>query len=563
MKKDYPFNLHFLLPFLLLFLMGIPFVGSGQNFNPSGLLGENINNPTSLDFGPNGRLYVSQQDGTIWEFIVERDMADPGSGSYSVVGTVAINDIKNGVPNHNDDGTVNTTNTRQVTGILASGTIATPVLYVSSSDSRIGGGGTGNETNLDTNSGVLSRLTWTGTGWDKVDLVRGLPRCEENHSTNGMDLFQQGGNTYLLLQQGGNTNRGAPSNNFAGTSEVFLSGAMLIINLTQLEGMGISTDPRNGAKFIYDLPTLNDPERADIDNTDPAFPYASGHPMFNATIDLGDPFGGNDGLNQAFPEPGGPVQIFSPGYRNAYDVVVTEDGRIYTGDNGPNSGWGGVPVIYTSDGSIKPNQSSYNPLMGDYITNDFNEANANEHGDALHYVGTTTDINGTYFGGHPVPIRAFPSLARVKTHELLVIGQNPQGEDITDWVETADHDFMDLLVGVSGYFATSFSAIDFPNDDRQGEYLADAINSPKVNILDIVNSSTNGICEYKTDNFDGALQGNILTASFNGMINRYELDATGTVLLAKDNGFLGGFGSQPLDVIALSDEDPFPGTIWA
>ena len=33
-----------------------------------------------------------------------------------------------------------------------------------------------------------SRLSWTGSQWVKLDLVRGLPRSEENHAPNGMHL---------------------------------------------------------------------------------------------------------------------------------------------------------------------------------------------------------------------------------------------------------------------------------------------------------------------------------------------------------------------------------------
>ena len=42
--------------------------------------------------------------------------------------------------------------------------------------------------NLDTNSGILSRLTKVGGSWQKVDLVGGLPRSEENHTANGLRL---------------------------------------------------------------------------------------------------------------------------------------------------------------------------------------------------------------------------------------------------------------------------------------------------------------------------------------------------------------------------------------
>ncbi|WP_373519360.1 PKD domain-containing protein [Pricia sp.] len=555
-----------LLPCLITVLI-LTFFSYAQSFNSKGLNGVNLENPTSLDFGPNGKLYVSQQDGTLFEYTIVRNNADAGQGSYNVADTNVISVIKTGVPNHNDDGSINTSNTRQVTGLLAAGTASVPVLYVSSSDSRIGGGPSAGDSNLDTNSGTLSRLTWTGSTWDKVDLVRGLSRCEENHSTNGMDIFERNGNTYLLLLQGGNANKGAPSNNFAGTSETFLSASLLIVNLTQLENMetangGPFLDTREGStKYIYDLPTLNDPDRTDITNSSPDFPYPASHPLYNATIDLGDPFGGNNGLNQAFPEPGGPVQIFSPGYRNAYDVVVTSDGRIFTSDNGPNTNWGGQPLIYTSNGTIKSDQTSanYNPAAGDYITNDFNEANSSAHGDALHYVGTINDANGTYYGGHPVPTRAFPSRAGIKVHSYVV-----QGTD-GDWIATSDYNFGDLLTGVTGYFNTNFAISDFPDDPRQGAYLSGVQSDPRVNILDVVKYSTNGMCEYTASNFGGAMKGNILSASYasKGYINRYQLDANGTGLGTKNNNFLGGFGAQPLDVIAQGDSDIFPGTVWA
>lgn len=525
----------------------------GQSFNPSGLVGENNTNPTSLVFGPDSKLYVAQQDGIIQAYTVERDNAPAGSGTYTATATETITSIKNGVPNYNDDGTASSINARQVTGIFAAGTSVNPVLYVSSSDSRIGGQASGTDTNLDTNSGVLSKLTWNGSSWERIDLVRGLPRCEENHSTNGMDTFELNGNTYLLLQQGGNTNMGAPSNNFAGTSETYLSAALLIINLSQLEGMPVYTDPRSGSEYVYDLPTLNDPERQDITNVSPDFPYPAGHPMYNATIDIGDPFGGNNGLNQAVTEAGGPVQIFSPGFRNAYDVVITSDGRIYSSDNGGNANWGGTPVIYTSGGTVKSDQSNYDPGAGDYVTNDFNENNTATTADGLHFLGFVTDDNGTYYAGHPVPIRAFPDKAGVKSYTY----------NGSTWVETGDYEFANLLSNVRGYFDSSLDISDFPQDTRQGAFKSGETADPELTILDMVNSSTNGITEYTASNFGGAMQGDLLTASFNGKINRYQLNASGDALLSKDNNFLSGFGSQPLDVIAQGDGDPFPGTIWA
>ena len=86
------------------------------------------------------------------------------------------------------------------------------MLYVTSSDPRIGGGVDGTPTPLDTNSGVVSRLTRVGGVWQRQDLVRGLPRSEENHATNTM-VLDQSSNT-LYVAQAGNTNMGAPSHNF-------------------------------------------------------------------------------------------------------------------------------------------------------------------------------------------------------------------------------------------------------------------------------------------------------------------------------------------------------------
>lgn len=304
------------------------------NFTTSTLNAANlITRGTSLQFGPDDKLYVAEMDGVIKVFDVDRN----GKNNYSASLLETINLIKN-VPNHNDDGTPDFSGKRLLTGLHVAGSAGAPVIYAASSDPRQAAGPSGNDSNLDTNSGILHKLTKNGGNWNKQDLVRGLPRSEENHVSNGLVL--SGNKIYLNV--GGHTNQGAPSNNFAELPEYALSAATLEIDLGAI---GNST---------YDLPTLDGP------------------------ADQHDPFGGHDGLNQAKLVQNGPVQIFASGLRNAYDIVLTESGRIYTWDNGPNTGWGGTPGNNCSD-AISNAGTKYQ--------------------DGLHL------ISKGYYAGHPNPTR--------------------------------------------------------------------------------------------------------------------------------------------------------------
>lgn len=318
----------------------VPKASAAISFGKSALVGATSTMPTTLQFGPDGRLYVLQDDGTIKIYTVARN----GRNSYKVTATETVLLIRN-IPNHDDDGTLNTTQTvRQATGMLVRGTAARPVIYVSSSDPRYGGGPRGS-LNLDTNSGMVSKLTWDGITWSKFDIVVGLPRSEEDHSVNGLAINAAG--TVLYLAAGGNTNLGAPSYTFAYLPEYALGGAILSIDLTAI---GTTT---------YDLPTL-----------DPA-----GHPN--------SPFGGDDGLNQAVITANGPVQLYATGFRNPYDLLISSKGVMYTDDNGSNIGQGEVPINNGPAGNC---------------TNGINEPGFTTN-DSLHV------LTKGYYGGHPNPTR--------------------------------------------------------------------------------------------------------------------------------------------------------------
>lgn len=479
------------------------------SFGSSGLTGENLDSPTSLDFGPDNRLYVSIQNGTIYAYTIVRN----GPNSYSVTNTEIILLVKS-IPNHNDDGTLNTSeNNRQITGILAAGTSSNPVLYVTSSDPRIGGGGTGGDKNLDTNSGVISKLTKNGRTWSKIDIVKGLPRSEENHANNGMALDPATNTLYVAV--GGHTNAGAPSNNFAFITEYALSAAILKINLSQIE-------TQFGGS--YNLPTLDDPTRT---NTSPG-------------VDQYDPFGGNDGRNQAKLVSDGPVQIHAPGYRNSYDLVFTttpeKSGRIYTVDNGANGGWGGHPANEGAFGNPLTTSVTNNYVTGEpgSTSSGPNDAKVNNL-DNLHYVSGPGF--GPIYGGHPNPIRANPQGAGLYWYNNSPSTAHFELNPTPDWPPVP----LSMANPVEG---------DFRN--------------PGVNdgALYTWPASTNGLAEYTASNFGGAMTSNLLTASFDGIIYRIQLNTSGTAVTSVTSLF-SGFGSTPLDVIAQGDSEIFPGTIWA
>ncbi len=476
-----------------------------------GLTGER---PTSLQFGPDGHLYVALQEGSIYRLRIRKD----DSGNYQVIDSTKIDLIKT-IPNHDDDGKLNTSVTkRQVTGILVRGTPEHPQIYVTSSDPRIGGivdeksTAPDGDLNLDTNSGILSLLSWNGNSWEKTDLVRGFPRSEENHSLNGLTIDESGSKLYLTC--GANTNAGSPSKSYGFLSEYALSASILEVDLGMLSTMPVH-DTGN-IKYIYDLPTLDDPARENQQDGSDTY----------------DPFGGHDGLNQAKIIPGSPVQVFSPGYRNPYDIVLTKThgrkGRIYTIDNGANPDLGGYPDKEGSpdvtNNYVQGEPGSSGKGQHDYQVNNL---------DNLHLV-FKPGMDKPIYGGHPNPGRANPTSAGLFWHDIKA---HFSLKPTSDWP----------AVPVS---MTNPIEADFRN--------------PGVNdgALAIFYGSTNGLAEYQaTRFFNASLTGDLIAASFNGNIERVKLNEEGTKVIFKET-IAKGFGVIPLDLTTQGDFDIFPGTIW-
>ncbi|MET0428031.1 MAG: calcium-binding protein [Microvirga sp.] len=487
-------------------------------FTQQRLVGSESLFPTSLQFGPDGRLYVSEYlgpdnpaSGVIKVFDVVKNAS---TGAYSAVLSESINVVE-GILNHDDDGTPRPDlDGRLLLGFQVTGTAQNPTIWVTSSDPRTGGGaGTGDagDTNLDTNSGTISRLTRTGPGgaWEKIDLVRGLPRSDEKHSLNGI-VYDPDQNA-LFVGAGGNTNGGAPSEEFAYTPEYAMSGAVLKIRLSVLDAMAVKTDAA-GQKYLYDMPTLDDPTRlngadgADLPGT--------------ATAGIGvDPFGGNDGRNQArflgnIDE--NPVHIFATGFRNPYDLIRGMDGRLYTFDNAGNPGWGGDPVTEVVNG-----QTVYTNRK-----NDVESVTSNQ--DQLHLVE-----EGAYLG-HPNPIRASGGAAGF---------YDSSGTRLADPVDVAT-----VVPGL---------------DPREGVFLKEGSQD---GALFLSSKSTDGLTQYTYAGYNnGELVGNIFAV-------RYAADSMVRVVLHDQNGdgkpdsatgeTIALQATTPLDIIAQGADQPFAGTLW-
>jgi glucose/arabinose dehydrogenase/N-acetylneuraminic acid mutarotase len=247
--------------------------------------------PTTLQFGPDGKLYAGQQD-----FF--------GKGGYihiltlddnrNVTNVQVVNSIFN-TPNFNPDGTpAPTVKGRHLIGLDFDprSTPQRPILWVVHSDPRFCFNQSPTTCKVNVDSGIVTRLI--GPDYDnpanRKDFVTGLPRSRENHAPNAVHFGPDG---WLYLSIGSNTNYGAISTAFSGLAEHYLTASIVRVNVNGAPAASFPLDVRN--------------------------------------------------INSAAGLKPGIFELYANGYRNPYDFLWHSNGKLYANVNAGNFTAGNTP----------------------------------------------------------------------------------------------------------------------------------------------------------------------------------------------------------------------------
>jgi N-acetylneuraminic acid mutarotase/glucose/arabinose dehydrogenase len=177
-------------------------------------------------------------------------------------------------------------------------------LYVGHSQLYANGGGA--FTGPSPYSGQVSVLT--GPNFSTVQpLITGLPVSNHDHGINGMEFDDQGD---LLFAVGGNTNAGIKHPNIGDLPESPLSAAILRARITKSGFNGTVTYKTSDGATNMDQ-------------------------VFGGVVDV---------------ESGVDVEVYSPGYRNPFDIIWTTSSVLFGTDNGPNGGYGAASTSATTQG---------------------------------------------------------------------------------------------------------------------------------------------------------------------------------------------------------------------
>ncbi len=245
-----------------------------------------VTDPTSGDWGPDGRFYVSSRFGQLTALTFDDDYNVVTQDTYpGVAGLAPKNEVLGIVFNPFD--------------------APDPVkVYVAHTQLYAQGGGPFSGTSPF--PGAVSVLTGPDFD-DPVPFITGLPTSNHDHSLNGMQFNDNGD---LLATIGSNTNSGVQWPTIGDLPESSLTAAIV--------------------KF---------------ETSSPTFDGAIKHRSIETGAIVDDQARGDE-LEIA----SGDVSVQAAGVRNPYDLVYTIEGRLYATDNGPNSDLGPVSTGPSSSG---------------------------------------------------------------------------------------------------------------------------------------------------------------------------------------------------------------------
>jgi cysteine-rich repeat protein len=409
-----------------------------------------ISNPTALDWGPDGRLYVATVTGLIHALSIDFD-----------TGSVIDDQVSNALQN------------RLVLGLTVDpdSTPDNVILWAGHSDVQQNTG--------DANSGMVSRLSAPDLSV-RADVITGLPRAIANHSTNAVHFGPDG---LLYIAQGGNTGAGAANDvasEFGPRPEQPLSAAILVADVKDPSFDGSCTPSDDASGAIMD---------------------ATGIASRSVPCD---------------------VEVYASGLRNSFDFTFRSNGQMYAIDNGLGVE-GAHPVLSPDPSSWSPADGCEGPVLG---LDNVRANNPGTRADLLYRIEP-----GGYYG-HPNPSR----------DECIFYGANPSAAQDGPVKETGGTThFQEALTYPVGFEPDqNFRPATFSFGDHK---------------------STNGIIEYKSDVFCGALQGDLLVSYYSGFdqIRRLALDAAGNQVLSdvtlRRSDIGSGGPAQLVDPISLA-QDP-------
>ncbi|WP_216324493.1 Ig-like domain-containing protein [Deinococcus aestuarii] len=199
---------------------------TGASAPPSALAFEQVELPnaparpyTSVEMGPDGRLYAATLTGEILRFGVQPD------GTLGAPQVITSVQAANGGP-------------RTIIGMRfdPAATADNPVLWISNNHFWDG------RSEAPDWSGKITRLS--GPNLETVqDYVVGLPRSIRDHETNAVS-FRPGERDALYILQGSNTAMGAPDTAWGDRPEHLLNAALLRLDLSKLSASSLPLDVR-------------------------------------------------------------------------------------------------------------------------------------------------------------------------------------------------------------------------------------------------------------------------------------------------------------------------------